>query len=72
MSKRYSAEVKSRIVLEVLQTDRGIGSVAREYDVHPNTVRNWENQFKANAEEVFSKDKTIKNLQRENRGVRFV
>jgi len=67
MAKRYSAEIKSRIVLEVLESERGIASIAREYDVHPNTVRNWENQFKANAEEVFSKDKTIKNLKQEKR-----
>jgi len=67
MAKRYSAQVKSQVVLEVLESDRSLPEVAREYDVHPNTVRNWVNQFKSNAEEVFNKDQTIKDLKQENR-----
>jgi len=67
MAKRYSAQVKSRVTLEVLQTERSIPEIARDYDVHPNTVRGWVNQFKANAEEVFNKDQTIKDLKQENR-----
>jgi transposase len=67
MAKRYSAEVKSKVVLEVLQSDRSAAEIARDYDVHSNTVRNWVNQFKANAEQVFNKDQTIKDLKQENR-----
>jgi putative transposase len=67
MAKRYSAEVKSKVVLEVLQTDRSVAEIARDYDVHSNTVRNWVNQFKTNAEQVFNKDQTIKDLKQENR-----
>lgn len=67
MAKRYSAQVKSKVVLEVLQSDRSAAEIARDYDVHSNTVRNWVNQFKANAEQVFNKDQTIKDLKQENR-----
>jgi transposase len=67
MAKRYSAKVKSRVVLEVLESERSIPEVAREYDVHSNTVRNWVNQLKDNIEEVFNKDQTIKELKQENR-----
>lgn len=67
MAQRYSAEVKSRVVLEVLQSERSSAQIARDYDVHPNTVRNWVNRFKANAEEVFNKDQTIKDLKQKNR-----
>ena len=67
MAKRYSAEVKSQVVLEVLDSNRSISEVAREYDIHPNTVRNWMNQFKSNASEVFSKDGQIKELKKKNR-----
>lgn len=67
MAKQYSAQVKSKVVLEVLQSDRSVAEIARDYDVHSNTVRNWVNQFKANAEQVFNKDQTIKDLKQENR-----
>ena len=67
MAKRYSAKVKTQVVFEVLETDRSLSKVAREYDVHPNTVRNGRSQFKEQAEKVFNKDQTIKELKQENR-----
>ena len=67
MAKRYSAKVKSRVVLEVLESERSPAEIAREYDVHPNTVRNWVNKFKSNAEQVFNKDQAVKELKQEKR-----
>lgn len=40
MAKRYSAEVKSKVVLEVLQSDRSAAENARDQDGHSNIVRN--------------------------------
>lgn len=70
MPKRYSASVKSRVVLEVLEENRSVPEVARDYDIHPNTVRTWLNTFKANAAEVFDKDGEIKELRQEIRELR--
>lgn len=67
MANRYSAKVKSRVVLEVLESERSPAEIAREYDVHPNTVRNWVNKFKSNAEQVFNKDQAVKELKQEKR-----
>ena len=67
MANRYSAKVKSRVVLEVLESERSPAEIAREYDVHPNTVRNWVNKFKSNAEQVFNRDQAVKELKQEKR-----
>jgi transposase-like protein len=67
MAKRYSAQVKSQVVLEVLESDRSLPEIARQYDVHPNMVRNWVSQLKSNAEEAFNTYQTIKDLRQENR-----
>ncbi len=70
MAKRYSASVKSKVVLEVLEGDRSIPEVSREYDIHPNTVRNWMSTFRNNASQVFDQDGEIKELKQEIRELR--
>ncbi len=70
MTKRYSVSGKSKVVLEVLEGDRSIPEVSREYDIHPNTVRNWMSTFKSNASQVFDQDGEIKELKQEIRELR--
>lgn len=63
MPKKYQPKVKFKVVLEALESDKSVAQVAREYDIHPNTVHKWIDAFKENGQEVFSKDGEIKELE---------
>ena len=51
--KRYTAQYKTKIVLEVLQGERELGEIASENNLNPNMVRNWKREFLENASTVF-------------------
>jgi len=59
MPKKYSPKLKFQVVKELLESDKSVSQVARAYDVHPNTVRNWEETFNEKGPELFEKDGTV-------------
>ena len=59
MPKKYSPKLKFQVVKELLESDKSVSQVARAYDVHPNTVRNWEETFNKKGPELFEKDGTV-------------
>ncbi|MBS3792726.1 transposase [Candidatus Bipolaricaulota bacterium] len=63
MPKKYSPSLKFQVVWEIVSEDKTAAQVARAYDVHPNTVRNWVNKFKENGSEVFAKNGEVKQLE---------
>jgi len=50
---KYTPEFKARIVLEVLQGERELGTIAAENSQNPNMVRNWKSEFLENAPSIF-------------------
>ena len=59
--RRYTAQYKTRIVLEVLQGEKELGEIAAENNLNPNMVRNWKREFLENASAAFeSSDKAEK------------
>ena len=59
MAKGYSPKLKFQVVLELIRSEKNAAQLARIYDVHPNTIRNWETKFKEKGPEIFSGDKEI-------------
>jgi transposase len=57
MSKRrsFSAKFKTKVVLEALQERLSLQEIAQKYQIHPNQIRKWKNEFLNNAETVFDK-----------------
>lgn len=47
--RRYTAQYKTRIVLEILQGEKELGEIAAENNLNPNMVRNWKREFLENA-----------------------
>ena len=59
--RRYTAQYKTRIVLEILQGEKELGEIAAENNLNPNMVRNWKREFLENASAAFEpSDKTEK------------
>ena len=57
--KKYDTGFKVRIVLEALKEELTINELAAKYDVIPANIRNWKQDFLANAELVFDKEKAV-------------
>ena len=51
--KRYTAEYKTKVVLEVLREEKPLGEIASGYGLNPNMVRNWKTEFLTKASSVF-------------------
>lgn len=57
--KRYDADFKVKVVLEALKEEMTINELAARYEVIPANIRNWKQEFMANAELVFDKEKAV-------------
>ena len=69
MSKKrrsFSSEKKFAIVLEAIKGQRQITEIAAEFDVHPNQITNWKQQFLKNGASVFNTkpDTTIEDMEK--------
>lgn len=69
MTKRtYTAEFKTKVVLELLTGERELTMLAQENGIAPNQLRNWKNEFISGATRVFDKksDEKLKEELRES------
>ena len=51
--REYSAQYKTKLVLEVLQGEKELGTVAYENNINSNMLRNWTREFMDHASSVF-------------------
>ena len=51
--KTYSAEFKTKVVLEVLKEEDSLSAIASKYEITVQTLRKWKNQFLQNASLAF-------------------
>ena len=54
--KRYSAEKKTEIVLEIIREKKTLAEIAAEHEIHPVQLSKWKKEFLENAETVFGKE----------------
>lgn len=61
MSRRtrrtHDDNFKARISIEAIKEMKTIAEIASEYDIHPNQVRDWKNEFLDKAASIFSGNK---------------
>lgn len=67
MAKRntYSAEYKSRIVIEVLEGEYSISEIASRENLNVNQLKNWKKEFIENASKAFSVSKEKRAVKKE-------
>ncbi len=58
--KTYSAELKTKLVLELLKEERTLVEIAKENSITPNNLKNWKKIFLDNAEMAMEPSKIIK------------
>jgi transposase len=57
--RNFSAEFKAKVVLEIISGSKSAAEVCREYNLKPDLVSHWKNQFMAKAAQVFENDKQV-------------
>jgi transposase-like protein len=60
--RSFSAELKTKLVLELLREEKPLGEIAQEHGISPNQLRNWKVEFLEKAVRVFSESKKEKEL----------
>jgi putative transposase len=58
--KIYSADFKSKVILEVLEGDKTLNEIASKYEILPKSLHNWKKQFLENASLAFDKSAVVK------------
>ena len=54
--RKFSAEFKTKVVLEALKERHSIEEIARKYEIHPNQISTWKKEFLAKASTVFTSE----------------
>ena len=59
--RNHDPEFKAKVVIEALKEISTLAELGAKYEVHPNQVRTWKNEFLQNASRAFDGDKQDKN-----------
>lgn len=51
--RHFTAEFKTKIILEVIEGRRTINEISSEHSIQPNLIRNWKKEFLEKAALVF-------------------
>ena len=63
--RKFTAEFKAKLVLEVLSGERELGAIASEYQINPNQLRSWKAAFLEKAPTLFEENKAAKEAARQ-------
>jgi len=53
--RKFTAEFKTKVVLESLKERSSIEELARKHEVHPTQINTWKREFLSKASGVFNK-----------------
>ncbi len=53
--RKFTAEFKTKVVLEALKERSSVEELARKHEVHPTQIATWKREFLSKASDVFNK-----------------
>ena len=63
---KYSTELKTKLVLEVLREEKTLNEIASANNINPKNIQNWKKIFLENAEVAMEPAKAVKEYKEEN------
>jgi len=57
--RNFSAEFKTKVVLEILSGTKSAAEICREHNLKPDLLSHWKNQFLTNASKVFESGASV-------------
>lgn len=53
--RKFTADFKLKVVLEVLKEKETLAAISKRYELHPNQIADWKKLFLEQARQVFEK-----------------
>ena len=63
--RNFSAEQKTKIVLEILESEKTLAEISKQYEVKSKTLQNWKKQFLEDASLAFEPAKVVSEYKKE-------
>lgn len=57
--RKFSAQFKAKIAVEALKERESLAELSNRFEVHPNMISKWKNEFLENSSTVFEKEKNM-------------
>ena len=52
--KKYSAAFKAQVAIEAIKEHETLGELAKRFDLHPQMISKWKQEFISRGSEIFS------------------
>lgn len=65
--KKYSADFKAKVALEVFKGQKTLTELSSEYSVHPNQITRWKKQLQDGMKDMFSTNSSSNSSSKDER-----
>lgn len=59
--RKFSAGFKAKVAIEALKERESLAELSKRFEVHPNMISKWKQEFLEHSAEVFEKKKEVDN-----------
>ena len=59
--RKFSAGFKAKVAIEALKERESLAELSKRFEVHPNMISKWKQEFLEHSAEVFDKTKEVDN-----------
>ncbi len=63
--RKFSAAFKAQVALSAIQERESLAELSRRYEVHPNMISKWKNEFMERSSEIFETKAPEVNFEKE-------
>jgi transposase-like protein len=60
--RKFSGAFKAKVAIEALKERETLAEISKRYEVHPNMISKWKQEFLERAGEIFEKKLLIQKL----------
>ena len=58
--RKFTSEFKAKVALDALKERNTLAELAKKYELHPNQISKWKQEFAENSSKIFDTGKSLK------------